>query len=117
MTPKNSISMNYRECVKRKLDTFLLYNFRSKRIKTELILNFRPFTLSSRYKKVVTDWEKEDGWQVNDKAIKSIKLKDLFSQKKDSEKNTEKNTETNSEKGTESGTEKGTETTEKGTEE
>ena len=65
------------------------------------------------YKKVLTEWEKEDGWQVNDKAIKSIKFRDLFSQKKNTEKDTEKNTE----KGTESGTEKGTETTEKGTEE
>ena len=64
---------------------------------------------SELYKKVLTDWEKEDGWEVNEKAIKSIKLKDLFSQKKDTEKNTEKDTE--------KGTEKGTETTETGTEE
>ena len=69
------------------------------------------------YAKVVGDWQKNDGWTVDQKVLKKIDLHHIMTQKdpnapKDTQKDTEKNTEKDTEKGTEKGTE--TESTESG---
>lgn len=60
------------------------------------------------YNKVLTGWQKDDGWKVDEKVLDKIDFHHLLTQKDpNASKDTEKSTEKESEKGTESaGTEK-----------
>ena len=56
---------------------------------------------SKLYSDKLKEWQKEDGWKVEESVINKIDFHNILTQKDPNAKDTEKNTEKNTEKGTE----------------